>query len=83
MEVDIGKDLLLYGIQPPASSAILAFILNIVKNYDLKPGDLNPLLFHRMTEAFKWAYAQRTKLADPQDSDVTDIVNDVIKQKLK
>ena len=62
---------------PPASGAILAFALNILKNFDIQPGDLNPLLYHRMTEALKWAYAQRTRIADPSDEEVGDLIIEV------
>ena len=31
----------------------------------------------RIIEAMKWAYAQRTKLGDPSDPEITDIVNQV------
>ena len=40
-------------------------------------GDENPLMYHRVAESFKWAYAQRSKLGDPFDTDITQIVNEV------
>ena len=43
----------LYSVPPPASGAILTFILNILDLYHLTPEDNNPLLFQRIVEAFK------------------------------
>jgi hypothetical protein len=34
-------------------------------------------MYHRVAESFKWAYAQRSKLGDPFDTDITDFVNQV------
>ena len=44
-----------YSVPPPGSGAILAYILNMLDLYQLKPEDDNPLLFHRIVETFKWA----------------------------
>ena len=70
----------LHSNPPPASGAIMAGILNILDNYNIGPEDDTPLLYHRMTEAFKWAYAQRTELGDSLgDPDIADIVNSVVR----
>lgn len=42
-----------YSVPPPGSGAILAYILNMLDFYQLKPEDDNPLLFHRIVETFK------------------------------
>ena len=44
-----------YSVPPPGSGAILAYILNMLDLYKIKPQDDNPLLFHRIVETFKWA----------------------------
>ena len=44
-----------YSVPPPGSGAILAYILNMLDLYQIKPKDDNPLLFHRIVETFKWA----------------------------
>ena len=70
----------LHSNPPPASGAIMAGILNILDNYNIGPEDDTPLLYHRMTEAFKWAFAQRTELGDALgDPAIADIVNSVVK----
>ena len=55
----------LYSVPPPGSGAVLAFVLNILDNFNIQPGDDTNLLYHRMVEAFKWAFAKRTELGDP------------------
>ena len=69
----------LYSVPPPGSGAVLAFILNILDNFNIRPEDDNPTLYHRMIEAFKWAFATRTELGDPVgDPDIRDHVNSVV-----
>jgi len=54
----------LYSVPPPGSGAILAYILNIMDHFHLTPEDDTQLLYHRIVEAFKWAYALRTEMGD-------------------
>ena len=42
-----------FSVPPPGSGAILAYILNMLDLYKIKPKDDNPLLFHRIVETFK------------------------------
>jgi gamma-glutamyltranspeptidase/glutathione hydrolase/leukotriene-C4 hydrolase len=55
---------------PPGSGVLTAFILNILDGHLIgqKTGkqSRDPTNYHRIAEAFKHAYAQRTKLADPR-----------------
>ena len=37
-----------YSIPPPGSGAIMAYILNILDNYNIQPEDGGPLLYHRL-----------------------------------
>ena len=67
----------LHSFPPPGSGAVLAYILNILKRYNISPGDDAPVLYHRMAEAFKWAYAERTKLGDPNDSEISEEIGQV------
>ncbi|CAI4231516.1 unnamed protein product [Auanema sp. JU1783] len=54
------------GPPPPSSFAITQSIIAVMAEfYDGSPVDLNdPLVYHRLIEAEKFAYAQRTKLGD-------------------
>jgi hypothetical protein len=40
-------------------------------------GNENSLMYHRIAEAFKWAYGKRSKLGDPSDASITEEVNEV------
>ena len=51
----------------PGSGVVLTFILDILKLYNIHPEDDNPLLYHRIVEAFKWGYGYRSHLGDPSD----------------
>lgn len=47
----------------PFSGSVLVYILNILDSFlDSTPSVSN---YHRITEAFKYAYGKRTQLADP------------------
>ena len=75
----------LYSVPPPASGAVLAFILNILDNYNIKPQKENALLYQRIVEAFKWAYAKRTKLGDPMgeiNNNVTEVVDNLLSEEV-
>jgi gamma-glutamyltranspeptidase / glutathione hydrolase / leukotriene-C4 hydrolase len=52
----------LYTIPLPGSGIVLTFIMDILKNFTL---DTSALSWHRVIEAFKFAYAKRTNLGDP------------------
>jgi len=41
IEMSITEDLTILSSPPPGSGVILGFILNILKNYDIKPEDLD------------------------------------------
>ena len=76
--MDIGNGLKLYSVPPPGSGIILAFILNIMENYNVTKLDTNdPLMHHRLVEAFKYAYAYRSQIGDPSDKNITKLVHHV------
>lgn len=59
----------LHSVPPPGSGVILAYIMNILNGYGFNRSsveDLNStvLSYHRIAEAFKYAYAKRTELGD-------------------
>ena len=78
VKVHLGNGLWLHSVPPPGSGIILAYILNIMENYNLTPKDAkDPLMYHRLIEAFKWGYAYRSRLGDPVDTNITHDVNQV------
>ena len=80
IEIDLDEDLKLYSTKPPGSGTILAFILNIIKNYNFNENTKeDSLFFHRITESLKFAYAQRSKLGDPKDAEITESIAELVK----
>lgn len=60
----------------------MAYIMNILDGHlisqDGSPASRDPKTYHRMAEAFKHAFAQRTKLADPRfEPQVNEVSNSV------
>jgi gamma-glutamyltranspeptidase/glutathione hydrolase/leukotriene-C4 hydrolase len=58
-----------YSSPPPGSGALLALILNIMDEYRLTNSAVDSindtiLTYHRITEAFKFAFARRGELGD-------------------
>ncbi|CAG9802290.1 unnamed protein product [Chironomus riparius] len=52
----------LYSMPLTGSGAVLVFIMNLLKGFDLKKDTLS---YHRIIESYKLAYARRSELADP------------------
>ncbi|XP_076817193.1 glutathione hydrolase 1 proenzyme-like isoform X2 [Clavelina lepadiformis] len=67
LNVAVG-DFSLFVPGPPASGSVLALILNILEGYNFTPEDMNEdrqmLTYHRIVEAFRFAYARRSWLGD-------------------
>ncbi|XP_006817778.1 uncharacterized protein LOC102809523, partial [Saccoglossus kowalevskii] len=70
----------IYQVPEPAGGAILISIMNIMEGYNLTKSLHNdPLTYHRLIEAFKFAYAQKTRLGDPKYvPDVNNLTNIII-----
>ncbi|PZC81497.1 hypothetical protein B5X24_HaOG212702 [Helicoverpa armigera] len=71
-----------YSPPPPSSGAILVNILNILSGYNFTASSINStedkiLTYHRIIEAFKYAYATRTKLGDMDFLDLTEMIRNV------
>lgn len=70
----LAEDLILHTQPPPGSGVVLSIILRIMKELgyykSLSVGESfekSALYYHRLTEAFKFAYAQRAGLEDQSD----------------
>ena len=79
VHVDLNHGWKLYGAPPPASGALIAFMSNILAGYNGL--DDSVLSYHRMVEAFKFAYAQRSYLGDPHFN-YSEGVDDLVTSKL-
>lgn len=80
LTIDFNSSLTVHTAQAPSSGPILTFILNILQGYhfhedDLKQTTTAALFYHRLTEAFKFAYAKRSELGDPEKINITDVSN--------
>ncbi|KAK7895401.1 hypothetical protein WMY93_020726 [Mugilogobius chulae] len=69
LQVDLG-DTVMHIPPPPAGGALLAFILQLMREFALSPRSLDPdqkiEMYHRYVEAAKFAIGQKRNICDPQ-----------------
>ncbi len=67
-----------HSVPPPSSGGLLIYMLNVLGHYNLSVDSADePVTYHRIVEALKWAYAERTHMGDPRDPEITDYINSV------
>ncbi|XP_076438687.1 glutathione hydrolase 1 proenzyme-like [Babylonia areolata] len=79
VEITLDDGLRVFSPPPPSSGVILSFILNVLDGYNMTSSDLDGTdnsvrTLHRIVEAFKFAYAKRTGLADEHFFNVAELV---------
>ncbi|XP_057373381.2 scoloptoxin SSD14-like [Daphnia carinata] len=68
VQVELKNNLTLYSHPPPGSGVVTAYIMRLLDGHvgsGAMDGD-NPVTYHRIAEAIKHAFGQRTKLSDPR-----------------
>ena len=66
---------ILYNFPLPATGSVINFIMNVLRDYKFEEHSFehhnqDKLIFHRLVEAFKFAFAKRTKLGDESSPEV-------------
>lgn len=73
--VELQNGIKFHSVPPPGSGALLAFVLSFLDGYGFNSRSTADVpsavtTYHRIVEAFKYAYGFRTKLGDPDFVDV-------------
>jgi len=72
------RDLDILTLPPPASGAVLSHIFNILEHAQLYENGKTGLSYHRLIEAFRFGYAKRSLIADPDFANMDKVLHDML-----
>lgn len=86
IEIELEDDIF-YTVPAPGGGLLLGYILNILKYYEFKPEDMNGVqnsvkTYHRIIEAFKFAFAKRSLLGDQHFVDIKKLIANLTDEEI-
>ncbi|XP_077995821.1 glutathione hydrolase 1 proenzyme-like [Glandiceps talaboti] len=71
-----------YSPPPPSSGAVISLVLNILKGYNfdeesIENNNMKIVTYHRIVEAFKFAYAKRSLLGDQDYVEIEELLRNM------
>lgn len=81
LSLDLGNGMKLYTAPTPGSGALLIFMLNVLKGHLSDKPDVQS--YHRIAEAFKFAYAKRGDIGDAKYQRAPQTQKDRVEKALK
>lgn len=81
VKVNLRKNTTLYGVSPPGSGALLAFMMAVLDGYEdmnesvVNDNEMVALTYHRIAETFKFSYAFRSLLEDDETAELKELLS--------